>query len=179
MVLFVGGLWVIELINALQDHAYNSWGILPRVAVGLRGIAFAPFLHADVEHLALNSVPLAILGWLVLLRGTGVFLRVSVSIAVLSGLGVWCFGRMSYHIGASGLILGYFGYLVARGFYERSWGALLVAIVTAALYGGMVTSVFPSHPGVSWESHLFGLLAGVAAARAGTQKAAPRSKRAS
>ena len=167
MITFLGLFWVIEFFNSLSGHAFHTFGILPRTQTGLRGILFAPLLHQDPQHLLLNTVPLAVLGWLVLLRGTTVFLRVSLTIVLLSGIGVWAFGRPHYHLGASGLVVGFFGYLVSRAFYERSWRSMLVATITLLFYGGLITSVLPNHPEVSWESHLAGLLAGVAAAWAG------------
>ena len=167
MISFLGLLWVVEFLNLLSGHAFHTWGILPRTQTGLRGIPFAPFLHQGPEHLALNTVPLAVLGWLVLLRGPMAFLRVSLTIVLVTGVGVWAFGRPYYHLGASGLVVGYFGYLVARAFYERSWRSMLIATITLLLYGGLIASVLPSHPEVSWESHLGGLLGGIAAAWAG------------
>ena len=108
----------------------------------------------------------SILGGLVILRGTRRFLGVSVFVILAGGLALWTFGRPAYHVGASGLIFGYFGYLAARGWYSRSAVELLIALVTVFLYGGMLWGVLPATPRVSWESHLFGLIAGAAAARA-------------
>ena len=83
----------------------------------------------------------------------------------VGGVGVWAFGRSAIHIGASGLVFGYFGYLVARGWYERKISSILVAIVVIVLYGGLIVGVLPTPGLVSWEAHLFGLLSGVMAAR--------------
>lgn len=159
----LGLLWLVELANLLEGHIFHSWGILPRSQQGLRGILFGPFIHASARHLALNSLPLLVLGWLVLTEGTWTFLRVSLTIMLLAGLGVWVFGRPYYHIGASGLVLGYFGYLVANAFYRHSWTSFFVAALTVLLYGGLVFSILPGAAEVSWESHLAGLVAGVLA----------------
>jgi membrane associated rhomboid family serine protease len=163
-------LWLVELANLLEGHVFHSWGILPRTRVGLRGVLFAPFIHQSPEHLALNSVPLFVLAWLVLTHGTREFLRVSSTVILLAGLGVWTLGRQEYHIGASGLVLGYFGFLVASVVYERSWTNVLIAALAVLLYGGLVLGVFPGRGGVSWESHLCGLLAGGLAAWAGGRR---------
>jgi len=169
-VTLLGALWLVELANLLEGHVFHTWGILPRTQLGLRGVVFGPFIHASPKHLLLNSVPLAVLAWLVLTEGTWTFLRVSLSIMLVAGLGVWAIGRPYYHIGASGLVLGYFGYLVANSFYRRSWTAFFVAALTVMLYGGLVFSVLPGREEVSWESHLSGLLAGIAASWAGASR---------
>jgi membrane associated rhomboid family serine protease len=164
---FLTGLWVIELIDLLVlRRSLDRFGIRPRTDEGLLGILLAPFLHGGLPHLIANSVPLFLLGWLVLLRGVGTFLAVTAITVLLGGLGVWLFaGPNTIHIGASGLIFGYLGYLLLRGYFERSVGSILIALVVGALYGGALWGVLPSRPGVSWEGHLFGFLAGIVAAR--------------
>jgi membrane associated rhomboid family serine protease len=143
---------------------------VPRTLTGLVGIPLSPFLHGSFAHLSLNTLPLVTLGGFVALRGTRVFLAVSLWIILLSGAAIWLLGRSAYHIGASSVIFGYFGYLVARGWYERSITALLVALLTLGLYGGIVWGVLPTRSFISWEGHLFGLLAGVLVARLTTQR---------
>ena len=168
-------LWGIECINALLNHRLNRWGILPRTLTGLVGIPLSPFLHGSFAHLILNTVPLVTLGSFVAFYGTRLFLAVSLWIMLLSGAALWLLGRPAYHVGASSVLFGYFGYLVARGWYERSVTALLVALLTLGLYGGMVWGVLPTRFYISWEGHLFGLLAGVLVARLATpqQRATP------
>jgi membrane associated rhomboid family serine protease len=161
----VACLWSIECVNALLGHRLNRWGILPRTLAGLAGIPLSPFLHGSFAHLILNTVPLLTLGGFVVLQGTRLFLTVSLWIILLSGTALWLLGRSAYHVGASSVLFGYFGYLVARGWYERSVTALLVALLTLGLYGGIVWAVLPTRPYISWEGHLFGLLAGVLVAR--------------
>jgi membrane associated rhomboid family serine protease len=101
-----------------------------------------------------------------MMRGLNTFLSVSALAVVLGGLGVWLFADpRTVHIGASGLIFGFLGYLLLRGFFERSLSAVFVAVIVAVLYGGALLGVLPGQPGVSWEGHLFGFLAGAAAAR--------------
>ena len=158
-------LWSIECVNALLGHRLNRWGILPRTFAGLVGIPLSPFLHGSFAHLILNTVPLVTLGSFVAFYGTRIFLTVSLWIILLSGAALWLFGRSAYHVGASSVLFGYFGYLVARGWYERSITALLVAFLTLVLYGGIVWGVLPTRSYISWEGHLFGLLAGVLVAR--------------
>lgn len=161
----VAVLWVIEGVNLLLGHRLSSWGIVPRTVWGLVGIPFSPLLHGSVFHLLMNTVPLAVLGGLVMLQGRDVFLAVSLWIVLLGGAGVWVTGRAAVHVGASGVIFGYFGYLVARGWYGRDPLALLAGCLTVALYSGMLWGVFPTWLPISWEAHLCGLGAGVLAAR--------------
>ncbi|MYB76226.1 MAG: rhomboid family intramembrane serine protease [Chloroflexi bacterium] len=158
-------LWAVEAVNLITEHTLSTWGILPRTLTGLRGIPLSPFLHANLSHLLVNTLPFLVLGGLVCLQGKRAFLGVSLFIVLTGGAAVWLFGRMAYHIGASGLIFGFFGYLVARGWYERSLGSILIALVTLFFYGSLVWGVLPTTSYISWEGHLFGLLAGIVAAR--------------
>ena len=103
---------------------------------------------------------LLILGGLVLTRGVAYYVKVTLAIVVLGGLGLWVLGRSAAHIGASGVAFGYFGFLVARGRYERRLGSIAAAVLVIAVYGGMLGGVLPRADGVSWEGHLCGLLAG-------------------
>ena len=104
-----------------------------------------------------------------MLQGRRVFLEVSLLIIFLGGAGVWVVGRTAAHVGASGLIFGYFGYLVTRGWYRRDPVALLVGLITVLLYGSMIWGVFPTRLPLSWESHLCGLVAGALAAQLNVQ----------
>jgi membrane associated rhomboid family serine protease len=158
-------LWSIEGVNALLDHRLNRWGIVPRTLDGLVGIPLSPLLHGSLTHLICNTMPFVTLGGLLVLRGIRLFLTVTLWIVLLSGAALWLLGRSAYHVGLSGVLFGYFGYLVARGWYERSVTALLVAFLTLILYGSIVWGVLPTRAYISWEGHLFGLLAGVLVAR--------------
>ncbi|MEZ4645611.1 MAG: rhomboid family intramembrane serine protease [Chloroflexota bacterium] len=163
---FLLAFWVLEIIDWLFFHgALNGLGVKPRTLVGLRGIFLAPFLHGNFAHLMANTVPFLVLGWFVIVQGIREFWIVTGVTAVISGLGIWLFGSSnSVHIGASGLIFGYFGYLLLRGYFERSLRAILCAIVVVILYGGMLWGVLPLRVGVSWQAHLFGFIGGGVAA---------------
>lgn len=158
--------WAIELADSLIfHHALDRFGIQPRLWVGLRGILFAPFLHGGFEHLAANSIPFAVLGGLVFIRKEGDFWRATVLAAMIGGLGTWVLGKTgSVHIGASGLVFGYFGFLLAAAWRERSLRSVLVAALVIFLYGGIVYGLSPLQPYVSWQGHLFGMLGGIEAA---------------
>ena len=169
---FVALLWAVELANGLADHRLNDYGIVPRTINGLIGIPLAPLLHGGFGHLFSNSVPLLVLGGLTAAQGRKALLNASLFIVLLGGAGVWLAGRSSIHVGASGLVFGLFGYLVARGWYQRSIGAVLITVIVLGLYWGLLFGVLPSRGFISWEAHLFGLLAGVLAARLGRRRQA-------
>jgi len=143
----------------------DQYGIIPRNLIGLRGIIFAPFLHGGIGHLIGNTIPFLVLGWLVMLREISDFVAVSVLSALVGGLGTWIFGSPGVHIGASGVIFGYLGYLLARGYFERSALAIAMSLFVATLYGSLIWGVLPLQQGISWEGHLFGFLGGILSAK--------------
>lgn len=158
-------LWAIEAVNTLIDHQLNALGILPRTPQGLIGIVCAPFLHGNFSHLFVNTLPVLVLAGLVHLGQKKKIIPVTVFIALVGGALVWLLGRGgAHHVGVSGVIVGYFGYLMTRGFLVVKFQTMLIALVTILLYGGLVHSITPGHPGISWESHLFGMIAGSMAA---------------
>ncbi len=159
-------LWVIHAMNALVGGALNMFGIIPRSVDALWHIAAAPFLHGSFSHLLLNSVSLVMLGAFTMLRRRSDFLSVSVISAITSGLGAWFIGAPgTIHIGASGVIFGYLGFLMARGLFERSLSAILLSAAVGWFFGGMLWGVLPTvGAGISWEAHLFGFLGGVGSA---------------
>ncbi len=164
LIVVLAVIWAVEVVNLALGHGLTSWGILPRDLSGLIGIPLAPFIHANVLHAVSNTVPLIILGGLTLTAGQARFWEGSALIVVLSGALVWVFARTAYHIGASGLVFGYFGLLLGRAVFERSIVSLAIAALTIALYGGLVWGVLPTRSYISFEAHLFGLIAGVAVA---------------
>jgi len=158
-------IWVIEFINSYFGHALNAFGIYPREISTLPGIVLWPFLHGSFQHLGMNTTPLLFMGFFVALRGSWIFTKTTLLILIIGGIGVWCFGRSAYHIGASGLVFGYFGFLVTIGIYERSISSLAIASITLFYYGGLILGILPTSSFVSWEGHLFGLVAGILSAR--------------
>ena len=159
--------WAVSLYGLLVDERLvYALALVPRRIEGLPGILSAPLVHGSFAHLLANTVPLLILGGMVVARGVAYHLAMTLAIVLLGGLGLWVFGRNAAHIGASGLIFGYFGLLVARGYYERSLQSIAVAVMVVVVYGGMIAGVLPRDDQVSWEAHLFGLLAGGLCARA-------------
>lgn len=162
----LGVMWAVEILDLLPFIHLDRHGIQPRTVRGLLGILYAPLLHDGFSHLIANSLPFVLLGGTVLLGGSRVFWRVTLFVVLVGGLGVWLFGgRFTNHIGASGLIFGYLGFLLARGYFEKSLPWMFAACIVLIVYGGLLFGVLPIHAGVSWQGHLFGFLAGVGAAR--------------
>jgi membrane associated rhomboid family serine protease len=161
----VGAMWIIQFVNFSLDGSLIQFGIVPRTQSGLRGILFAPFLHANFTHLIANTVPFIILGWFVMLRRTGDFFWVTTASMLTGGWGTWLIApSATVHIGASGVIFGYLGYLISRGYFERRLLPVLTSIAIAFLYGGLLWSVLPGQLGISWQGHLFGFVGGIIAA---------------
>ena len=159
--------WVVVILNVMIFNGrLNQLGIMPRNLIGLRGILFAPFLHGGFYHVLANTAPFIVLGWLVMLRNIGDFYTVSFISALVSGGGTWLFGSSnSVHVGASGVIFGYFGYLLFRGYFERSFVAIAISLAIAVTYGSLLWGVLPTRSYISWEGHLFGFIGGMIAAK--------------
>lgn len=158
-------LWAVQIINVLTGFALVRWvAIEPRRFEGLDGVIFAPLLHADFGHLLSNTLPLLVLGFLVLLEGAKRFAIALSTTWLTSGVGVWIFGG-GITIGASGLVFGLFAYLLVRGFYNRNWKQLALAAVLFLMYGSVLWGILPSFgTNISWQAHLFGAVGGVLAA---------------
>lgn len=155
-------LWALELIDqALFHEQLDQLGVRPRSVRGLQGIPLAPLLHNGFDHLIANTVPLAMLGWFVMLHRKRDFLYVWALSTFVGGTGIWVVGGSgSLHLGASIVVFGFLGYLLLRGIFDRSFWSILGSAAVGALYGSMVWGVLPGRPDISWEGHLFGFIGG-------------------
>ncbi len=164
---FLGLLWFLLLLDyATPGFSFAQLGIVPRNLDRIWGVFLAPLLHGDFNHLLGNSLPLLILGWLMLARGSKDFMVGTAGVVLLGGLGVWLFGRPgTVHLGASIIIFGWLGYLLAAGWYDRNVRSFLIGLVVTILYAGPILSLLSFDTTISWEGHLFGFLAGAATAR--------------
>lgn len=156
-------LWTIVLINAVLDHRLLRFGIRPRQLDGLWGIVAAPFLHTNAGHLLANSIPLTVLGWLMLTSGLRYFAIVTAAVVLAAGLIDWATGPShSIIVGASGLIFGWFGYVLARAWFARSLKWIVVAVAVAAVFSSMFTGLLPRIGGnVYWGGHVAGFVVGI------------------
>ena len=159
---FLAIFWGVFILNQLLQNRLLYLGIIPRHLVGLPGIVCAPFLHADFNHLFFNSIPLAVLGNFILIQGLPTFITITVHITLISGLLIWCFAKPGIHLGASALITGYWGYLVLGIVQQQATlTTIILGLVSVYYFAGIFFGIFPSRKGVSWEGHLFGLIAGL------------------
>ena len=177
MAVFLGIMWGLEIIDVnILGGALDRFGVVPRTLTGLVGIAAAPFLHGGFVHLLGNTIGIALLGGVTLAIGRREFVAVTVAGAVLGGLGIWIFGRPAVHIGASGLVFAYFGFLLLRGWYDRRPGPVILSLLVAWFQGSMLLGMIPglTPANISWEGHLFGFLAGVLVAWAAHRRTTKR-----
>lgn len=168
--LLIGGLlafmWVLEAFDQSTGGELDQYGIHARELDGLPEIFTAPLLHAGFAHLIGNSMPFAIFGFIIALGGFARWLASTVISVIVSGLTAWLLTPANTIVlGASGLIMGWLTYLIARGLFDRRPGQIIIGVVVLLLYGGMIWGVFPSEAGVSWQAHLGGAVGGVIAAR--------------
>jgi membrane associated rhomboid family serine protease len=164
--ILLAAMWVLEIVNSIDGQKLDGDGIHPRSLGGLPGILSAPFLHAGFGHLLGNTIPFAILGMLVAIGGARRVIEVTVIVILIAGLGTWLTaGGGTSTIGASGVVFGYAGYLIARGFFTRRMMELAGGVVVALLFGGALAWDLVPRSGVSWEDHLFGGIGGILAAR--------------
>lgn len=162
---FIVLLLVIHILNWALHYRLNILGIWPRKLLGLIGIPFSTFLHGDLTHLIFNAFPLFIFSNLILLQGQKTFLTVSIFIIVLSGLLTWAFARRGIHVGASSLIMGYLGFIVIDMYYKPTYLSIIVGLVCLYYFTGMFSNLLPQKDKrISWEGHVFGFIAGIAAA---------------
>lgn len=162
---YVVTIWAVFLVNMFVfGGALNYFGIHPLDLASVWHILTSPLLHANFSHLIANTVPGAVFIFLIGFSGKKAFWEVTGISLLVSGVGTWLFGGIgTNHIGASGLIYGWLAYLIVRGIFNRSFGQVIVGIVLAFAYGGLIWGVLPGTEGVSWQGHLFGAIGGMLA----------------
>lgn len=165
IVLGLAGLLIgLQVINALTGNALDMFSLIPREFYGASGILFSPFLHGSFAHLWSNIFGFIVLSGLIIWRGIGHYCKITLFLMISTGSLVWILGPThTMIVGASGVIFGYIGYLLASGVIERDAKNILIALAVFFFYGGALFGVFPGTPGVSWESHLAGFVCGIAA----------------
>lgn len=158
--LMVASIWIVWAFDRVFGLELYRFGVLPRQVKGLWGILVSPFVHADLDHLIGNSAPILVLGWLLVYFYPKAAWRVVMACWAMGGLWVWTTARDNYHIGASGIIYGLAAFLFFSGLFRRRVALMAVSLIVVFLYGSMVWGVLPLQARVSWESHLFGAIAG-------------------
>ena len=158
-------MWFVQVLNFVTGYSLSKFGIIPRQLVGIWGVLFSPFLHNGFFHLLCNTFPFLVLASLIAAKNLTEWIKVSLFIMVFTGGSVWLFGRYASHIGASGMIFGYFGYLIGKSFYQPSVLSITIGLFTIFIYGGLIWGILPTGPHISWEGHLFGFLIGILAAK--------------
>ncbi len=159
-------LWAIEIIDRVFfNSGLEIYGIHPRQFDHWEGLIFAPLLHGSWSHLIGNSISLIVLGAAILTRGWQDLIKASWASALTAGLLVFFVGSAnSVHIGASSVIYGYFGFLIAAGIYQRTFSSIFLATLVIIFYHGAIYTMFPSDlakaGGISWEGHLGGAIGG-------------------
>lgn len=163
--LLIAILWGIQIVNFLLGYRLNYLGLVPRHIYGLIGIPFHTFLHDSFSHLFFNSIPLFFLIDFVLVTNLHNFTIISISIILINSILLWLFGRKGIHIGASGLVMGYFGFLLASPLNFLSTMNIIVAVLCLYYLSGLFFNLLPTRERVSWEGHLFGFIGGIITAR--------------
>lgn len=158
-------LTVIELLNLITGRQLNQLALVPRELEALGGIILSPFLHGSLWHYSSNIVPICLFSILVMQYGTSRFWKATAFIFLATGGLVWLLGRDAFHLGASGIVYGYFGFLLYAGFISRRPKLIFISLAVGFFYGGLIFGVLPLQSYISWESHLFGFLSGLAAAK--------------
>jgi membrane associated rhomboid family serine protease len=157
-------MWLSEVVDQVSGLQLDQYGIEPRDPEGLVGIVAAPFLHGGLGHVAANTVPFVLLGLLIALGGALRVLLVTVIVMLVGGLGVWLLApASSLHVGASGVVFGYAGYLLSRGFFSRRLRDFALAAIIAIVWGGALLGGLLPQEGISWQGHLFGGAGGLVA----------------
>lgn len=158
--LFVSLFIFVKVIEQVFHLNFVKGGIYPLHAKGLPGIILSPFIHADYNHLISNSLPFVILLFTLIYFYRRISYRIFILIYIISGICVWLGGRESWHIGASGVVYGLASFHFISGLIRSDLRLLTITIIVVFLYGGMIWGIFPLDPGISWESHLWGAVAG-------------------
>ena len=162
----LGVLWTLEIVDQASGNSLDGYGIRPRTDEGLVSVFLAPWLHGGWPHLMSNSVPFVVLGFLVLIEGWRSWVWATLTAVVVSGAAVWLLSPPgSLTLGASGVVFGWLGYLLVRGFYSGRGVQMAIGLAVLLVYGGVLWGVLPGQPGISWQGHLGGVIGGLLAAR--------------
>jgi len=162
MASLVGFTFFIQILNVALGYRLCAFGIHPRHLLGLVGIPLSPFIHGSFNHFFSNAMVFFAMANLIVLEGQQQFILITAIITVLGGLATWLVGRSEVHVGASGIIMGYWGYLLVNAYHHPTLMTIMMGILCLYFFGGLLSSMIPDDAKESWESHVFGVVAGVA-----------------
>ncbi|MCM4168497.1 Rhomboid protease GlpG [Arenibacter antarcticus] len=154
-------IWTVFFFEIKFKINLNDYGIYPRTLTGLRGIVFSPFLHASVDHLYNNTIPIAILTAALVYFYRGIAFKVLFIGILLSGFITWLIGRPSYHIGASGIIYVLVSFIFFKGIFSKHYRLVALSLIVVFIYGSLLWYIFPVEDGISWEGHMGGFITGL------------------
>ncbi len=158
---FVLFMWIVKILELTSGFSLVKFGIFPLRLDGLQGVLFSPFIHADFSHLISNSLPLFILGFMLIYFYRRISYRIFFLLYFLSGISTWLMGREAWHIGASGVVYALAAFHFVSGIIRSDVRLLTLSVVVVFLYGGLVWGLLPIRPEISWEGHLSGTISGV------------------
>jgi membrane associated rhomboid family serine protease len=162
IICILAGLWIIHAFNFITKFKLNQYGIVARDKRGVLGIMLCPFLHSDIDHLLSNSLYFIVLSLLICSYSFYVYMVSSIYIILLSGIFIWLMGRRNIvHIGASGLIMGYWGFLLSLAYIRPTDLSFILVIVAVIQCSQLIYSLFPGGKNISWSGHFFGFIAGI------------------
>ena len=159
--LFVLILWVIKTIEIYNNISFIEYGVLPREISGIKGVFFSPLIHKDFKHLINNSVPLLILGSALCYFFKTNYKKIFPLLYLFSGLMLWCLGRTSLHIGASGIVYALASFIFFSGLISKNKNLSALSLIVVFIYGGLFWGLFPTQQEISWEGHLSGFISGL------------------
>ncbi len=161
---FVAIIWFIHVLQQLFSFDFSHLGVLPRALEGVIGIFTAPLIHGDFGHLTSNTFPFLVCSSIIMYFYRNIALYAIGMIYIMTGVFVWCFARPVYHIGASGVVYGLVAFIFWCGIFVKDVRSIVLALIVTMLYSGMFLGLLPNQEGISWESHLFGGIVGIAVA---------------
>ena len=162
--MFVVVIWAIKVLETSFGISFAGYGLFPREAHGLIGIATFPLLHGSWDHLISNTLPTLFFTTALFYFYSKSARPVFIAIYIIPGILLWLFARPSFHIGASAIVYGLAAFIFFSGVIRKDKRSIILALILTFFYGGMVWGILPYKDGVSWEGHLFGGITGFAAA---------------
>ncbi len=159
--IFIIIIWAVKLIELSLETTFVEYGVLPRKLSGIKGIIFSPFIHKDIKHLLNNSIPILILGSSLCFFYKKNYKIIFPLLFIISGVFLWCLGRMNPHIGASGIIYALASFIFFSGIISKNKNLSALSLIVIFIYGSLFWGLFPTHQEISWEGHLSGFISGL------------------